>query len=450
MRLAFFTPWPPDRSGIAGRSAELVPALAAAGHGVDVFVRDGVTGTQPPDGAPEPGEVRVQDAHDFVWRAARRQYDLPVYQLGNSHLHEFIWPYLFRWPGLAVLHDARLHHARAAAHLQSHAATNRAGSYRAEFVWNHPDVDPAAAELAIAGFDGSYYYLWPMVRDIITVSRTSAVHARGAAAALQEAFPGEPVEYLTLGEGRDVELTETERQSARADLGFGPDTVACGVFGGLTLEKRVPEVMRAFRACLGVNPSSRLLLAGTAHPSLDWRRLARDAGIEHAVIFRQNLDDLAFDQALAAVDISLNLRWPSVLETSGPWLRAMAAGRATIVTDLAHQSHVPSLDPRTWQSIHPDPVTIAVDLLDEAHSLGLALRRLVTDTAFRHRLGRAARRYWEKTHTFTRMRDEYLALMDRAVRHVRPVPDPPVLGYDPWSEARVLTAPFGHLSCELF
>jgi hypothetical protein len=41
------------------------------------------------------------------------QYDLCVYQTGNSRTHEFIWPYLFRWPGLVVLHDARLHHARA-------------------------------------------------------------------------------------------------------------------------------------------------------------------------------------------------------------------------------------------------------------------------------------------------------------------------------------------------
>jgi glycosyltransferase involved in cell wall biosynthesis len=450
VRLAFFTPWPPDRSGVAGRSAELVPALAAAGHGVDVFVRGDLTGATHPDGPPGPGEVRVQCAHDFVWRAARNQYDLPVYQLGNSHLHEFIWPYLFRWPGLAVLHDARLHHARAAAHLQSYAATDHAGAYRADFVWNHPDVDPAAAELAIAGFDGSYYYMWPMVRDVITVSRISAVHARGVATALQDAFPGEPVEYLTLGEGRDDELTEAERQLARADLGFGPDTFACGVFGGLTLEKRVPEVMRAFRTCLGLNSSSRLLLAGTPHPSLDWRRLAREAGIEHAVIFRQNLDDLAFDRALAAVDVSLNLRWPSALETSGPWLRAIAAGRATVVTDLAHQSHVPSVDPRTWQSIHADPITIAVDVLDEAHSLGLALRRLVTDAAFRDRLGRAARRYWEQTHTFTRMRDEYLTIIDRAVHRVRSVPPPPALGYDPWSEARALTTGFGKLSCELF
>ena len=450
VRLAFFTPWPPDRSGVAGRSAELVPALAAAGHAVDVFVRHSVSEVRHPDGPPEPGEVRVQSAHDFVWRAVRQQYDLPIYQIGNSHLHEFIWPYMFRWPGLAVLHDARLHHARAAAHLQSHDASEHAGRYRAEFLWNHPDVDPAAAELAIAGFDGSYYYMWPMVRDVVAISRTTAVHALGTATALRDAFPGEPVEYLPLGEGCEAQLTATERQSARAELGLEPHVVAFGVFGGLTREKRLPEIVRAFRRCLGLNPSAKLVLAGGVHPSLDWRAEAREAGIEHAVVLRENLDHIAFDRAIAAVDISLNLRWPSALETSGPWLRALAAGRATVVTDLAHQSHVPSLDPRTWQSIDPNPITIAIDVLDEAHSLGLALRRLAADRPLRDRLGRAARQYWEQRHTFNRMRDAYLTLIDRVRHRTRPALRPPVLEYDPWSEARVLTAGFGKLSCELF
>ena len=449
MRLAWFSPWPPDRSGVAGRSAELVPALAAAGHAVDVCV-GAADVRRHPDGPPEAGQVRVQSAHDFLWRALRGQYDLTVYQVGNSHLHEFIWPYLFRWPGLVVLHDARLHHARAAAHLQSHSARSNTGRYRADFAWNHPDVSADAAELGVAGFDGSYYYMWPMVRDVIMVSRTTAVHALGAATALQHEFPGEPIEYLTLGEGRDVPLSTAEREAARTALGFASDTVAFGVFGGLTLEKRVPEIIRAFRACLGVQPSSRLLLAGNVHPSLDWCSLARHAGIEQAVILRQGLDDVAFDQAVAAVDVSLNLRWPSAHETSGPWLRALAEGRATVVTDLAHQSHVPSLDPRTWQSMDAEPVTIAIDVLDEAHSLGLALRRLATDAALRDRLGRSARRYWERTHTFARMRDEYAAVIDRAATRTRSVVHPPVLGYDPLSKARTLTAAFGNLSCELF
>ncbi|HSG01752.1 MAG TPA: hypothetical protein VLA20_11495, partial [Vicinamibacterales bacterium] len=101
MRLAWFTPWPPQRSGIAGRSAELVPALAARGHAVDVYVHEQrvPVDQSAADDPVSPGSVRVLGAHDFIWRHARHPYDLPVYQVGNSALHDFLWPYLFRWPG---------------------------------------------------------------------------------------------------------------------------------------------------------------------------------------------------------------------------------------------------------------------------------------------------------------------------------------------------------------
>jgi glycosyltransferase involved in cell wall biosynthesis len=394
--------------------------------------------------------VRVQSAHDFLWRADLDQYDLVVYQVGNSRLHQYMWPYLFRWPGLVVLHDARLHHARAREPLMR----KRPDRYRADFVRNHPGVPEDAAELGVAGFDGSYYYLWPMVRDIVDVARTTAVHARGAADELTEQFPGRPIEYLTLGEGRDELPTEDDRMKTRRELGLSANVVAFGLFGGLTGEKRLPEVLRAFRGCLGVQPAARLVLAGRADTSVDWRGLSQAAGVEPAVVFVGVLEDDAFDRAIAAVDVSLNLRWPSALETSGPWLRALAAGRATVVMDLAHQTRVPSVDPRTWQSTLPStstaPITVAIDVLDEAHSLGLAFRRLATDPALREALGSAGRRYWERHHRVARMRDEYLDLIPRTVAQPFRTPMPPGLGYDPLGHARALVADFGDLSCELF
>ena len=95
----------------------------------------------------------------------------------------------------------------------------------------------------------------------------------------------------------------------------------------------------------------------------------------------------------------LSLRWPSARETSASWLRAIAAGRPTLVTDLAQQADVPTLDPRSWTVVHAqptlaalEPVAVSIDMLDEAHSLTLALKRLTADAALRARLGAAARR----------------------------------------------------------
>ncbi|HYT75277.1 MAG TPA: hypothetical protein VEL79_11050, partial [Vicinamibacterales bacterium] len=128
---------------------------------------------------------------------------------------------------------------------------------------------------------------------------------------------------------------------------------------------------------------------------------------------------------LAACDVSLNLRWPTARETSGPWLRALAAGRATIVTDLAHMTDVPSLDPRTWAVKEggprtSSPVCVAIDILDEDHSLRLAMRRLAVDPALRAELGRTAREWWAREHTVDAMADDYERVMRQAMTRAIP------------------------------
>ena len=54
-----------------------------------------------------------------------------------------------------------------------------------------------------------------------------------------------------------------------------------------------------------------------------------------------------------------------------------------------------------------EAIAIAIDIVDEDHSLRLAMRRLATDPALRERLGRAAREYWQREHTIAAMTDDY-------------------------------------------
>ena len=134
--------------------------------------------------------------------------------------------------------------------------------------------------------------------------------------------------------------------------------------------------------------------------------------------------------------------------------RALAAGRATVIVDLVHLALVPSLDPRTWQRHSPggvptaagpsEPITVAVDILDEDHSLRLAMRRLARDRDLRDELGRAARRHWEAEHSFDRAVRDYERAMTRAASAPDPAGDrPPHLRPVAFDQARRLAADFG-------
>lgn len=442
MRLAWFSPWPPQRSGIAGRSAELVPLLAARGHAIDVCVDEAAVPLGAVDSAPTAeGQYRVIGAHDFVWRHARGQYDLPVYQIGNSRLHQFIWPYVFKYPGLVVLHDARLHHARAEALLSQ----DRAGDYRDEFAWNHPAV-AAASGLGLLGPEGVYYYFWPMLRAVVASSRLVASHSRLVVNDLRSEWPDRAVEYIALGEGPEHLDLDEARRRFRADHGISPSATVFGVPGTLTAEKHLPHILHAFAATRAWAPDARLLLVGAVDPYLGLHRLIEKLGLAGAVCQIADADDEEFDRSIAASDVTIHLRWPTALETSGPWLRSLAMARPTIILDLPQHGHVPSLDPRTWKrqtpcdDLGPDAesraVTIALDLADLDHSLRAALRRLVGDSTLRERLGREARRYWEREHTVSRMADDYQRALALAVTCPTPSPDWP---------AHLRPDPVGHL-----
>jgi glycosyltransferase involved in cell wall biosynthesis len=417
MRLAWFSPMPPVPSGIAACSAELVAALSGE-HRIDVYVDEPAFAEATASQA-----QNVRSAHEFIWRHRADPYDLTVYQVGNSSHHDYLWPYLFRYPGLTVLHDAHLHHARAAALLR----TKRAGDYRAEFAANHPAADPDLAELAIAGFDSPLYYSWPMTRLVIEASRLAAVHAPPTAAALREELPHARVEAIRLAHGETIpdDRARAARRRVRAAHGIPEDAIVFGVFGGLTPEKRVPQVLDALPAVLPHAPSAHLLLAGAIARHYDVAADVRRRGLDGRVAITGYLEtESELTDCLAACDVSLNLRWPTAREMSGPWLRALAAGLPTVIVDLAHLADVPSLDPRTWRT-RPgsgirDPVTIAIDILDEDHSLRLAMRRLASDAALRASVGAAGLRYWEREHSMPRMIEDYRRVIAAAA--ARPAP----------------------------
>ena len=100
--------------------------------------------------------MAVRGAHDFPWRSARRPYDVVVYHVGNDICHDYMWPYLVRYPGLVILHDAQLHQARAQGLIRQH----READFRAEFSYCHPDASPLLADLVVAGPEESAAALW--------------------------------------------------------------------------------------------------------------------------------------------------------------------------------------------------------------------------------------------------------------------------------------------------
>jgi hypothetical protein len=95
--LAFVSPLPPERSGIAGYSAKLLPNLARYCQIVCIVDQKQVT---------DPWISSDFAIRDTAWfKANASRFERILYQFGNSPPHKQMFDLLERHPGVIVLHD---------------------------------------------------------------------------------------------------------------------------------------------------------------------------------------------------------------------------------------------------------------------------------------------------------------------------------------------------------
>jgi glycosyltransferase involved in cell wall biosynthesis len=422
VRLAFVSPLPPAPTGIAEYAADVLGLLSPR-HEIELFHAQETV-----DAATLPPGVAVRPASDLVTRHRQRPYDLAVYQMGNGRAHDFVYEVLSRVPGLLVLHDLVLHHARAAQFLESEAvlawrrepasaalreaARAPLDAWRRELEYAYPGRGERLFEAHLGTVGDLLPYAYPLFRVPVEASRAVAVHNAFMAESVRSEVPGTEVTCAPMPVAA-TPVDPSAVRALRARLGWGDDAVVVGVFGLLTREKRVETVARAVAGAAARDDRVRLLLVG---PVPDARRLEADlerAGARRLTVVtgRVPLSELATH--IEAADVVAHLRYPSARETSAALLRVLAQGRATVVSDMEHQAEL------------PQDAVVRVDVKDEEGELTRAILRLAGDRAARARLGAAAATHVRQAHAPSRVRDAWEDTLERARR----LPDPPVRGW---------------------
>jgi glycosyltransferase involved in cell wall biosynthesis len=180
------------------------------------------------------------------------------------------------------------------------------------------------------------------------------------------------------------------------DAGLPTDRLVVGSFGHLNPAKRVPRLLDGFALLRERVPEALLLLVGSVAPGVELD-LPDDA---------VHLDYVPEDRLwslLAATDICVSLRYPTMGETSGVAIRALAAGRPQVISNVG------------WFSELPDDVALKVPVgEDEVEVLAGHLTRLACDAELRARMGAAARALAEQEHDVGRVADAYAATLEEA------------------------------------
>jgi glycosyltransferase involved in cell wall biosynthesis len=277
---------------------------------------------------------------------------------------------------------------------------------------------------------GLLQYFWPMLRVPVTTAWRVAVHSPWLAHDLSEEFPDTPVETIAMGVADPLAVEDApgaacpSSAAVRTRHGIPSDAIVLAAFGRVTPEKRIWPAVRALAAVAAQGVRVHLLLVGEPASHYDVVSEADRCGLSGHVTLTGYVSNDELPSYLRTADVCLCLRWPAARETSASWLRCLAAGKPTVVTDLAHTVDVAALDPRNW-SVLPaavpaltggrpstEPVCVAVNVFDEQRSLALAVERLTADAALRERLGTAARRHFEQRHTLAQMTADYRRVLE--------------------------------------
>jgi glycosyltransferase involved in cell wall biosynthesis len=369
LRVAYYSPLPPETSGIADYSALLLPALAR--------------------------HVRIA----VVRRGARRSprgVDVALYHVGNDpEAHGWIVDALRRRPGVVVLHDLVLHHLVAGTTL----GRGDGASY----------LDALEREAGVPGrllghgvIDGRVPPLWesrpqdfPLTGEILRRATGLIVHSRYVEERVRAAGYRGPL-------WRIPHPAWPVPSVAPAAKGADP---LIGCFGHLNASKRVPELLEAFARLRTRRPAARLLLVGPLSPR--FRLAERVAGLglagQDALAHAGYVDEPRLWSLMAACDVCVSLRHPTMGETSGAALRALSLGRALVVSDAG------------WFSELPDDVALKVPVdAYELETLEVALDLLARDVAARTTLARNGRSYAEREHALDAVAESYAAALELA------------------------------------
>jgi len=287
--VGYFSPLPPAKTGVADYADALLNALR------------------------EHGEVNV----------AMDNSDVSLYHIGNNQLHAAMYDRAVRAPGVVVLHDAVLQHF-----FLGRLAERQ---YVDEFIFNYGEWSRSlAADLwkhrARSAADPRYF-AWPMLKRIATTARAIIVHNPAAAAIVRQHAPDARITEIPhlFVPTRTPSIVDTLR--FRDQLGLSPRTLLVGLFGHQRESKRLPVVLRAMERAR--TSDARFLIAGSFASSDLERSLERQ--LSNPRILRAGyLPEPEFWRYAAAVDLCVNLRYPTAAETSGIAIRLMGIGKPVV------------------------------------------------------------------------------------------------------------------------
>ncbi|QJU57619.1 glycosyltransferase [Sphingomonas sp. AP4-R1] len=377
--LVMFSPMPPLKNGIADYTASFVDSLACQ---YDLYV------VTPENTAPlhTPGYTSLTaleyDQHTSSFATAAH-----AYQIGNNLDHVYALKPLSNVPGLVTIHDLSIQHMVGASF-----PGGAGGEAYAELMFEaygrqgleiSRDVSRWQRQSHVVHSElGLLPLLVRRAKGIVTHSFTGFLRATAAGYERPiHVIPHHYQERIDALRGS----RQDRRRAARHSLGLRQDAIILLSLGFVTRAKRVDLTLKALKLIPEREKPVILVVAGEQNAEeIDLAAEIQRLGLHGRVLIQGYVPDGQMIDYLAACDILVNLRYPTLGESSGSLANGLGVGCCTVVTDIGTFSEL------------PDECVVKVGV-QEMTPDGLAYRLLplVSNDCYRETLESNARHYAE-------------------------------------------------------
>ena len=403
-KIAYFTPLNPANSGISDYSEEILPHLGRY-LDIDVFIDSGYRPTNPIINS----TLKIYSHENFEDMNKKNNYDLCLYQMGNSPVHEYMIKYILKNPGIMVLHDTTLF----GLFVHAYGKSNDLDGLLDQVFENHgyskylEAKSKLDANIVIDQFDNSINF----TKKLLDKSIMTLVHSDHSRKFLENQSSFSTIWKIdqqgVSEEFPSEESRQEEKAKIRAELGL-TDSVQISAFGRIIRHKRIDVLLKAFSMALDRGlKDAQLLLVGELF--IDVREqillLIEDLHLTETVTITGYVNSHDFIKYLKATDICVNLRYPTAGETSGTLIKALSMGLPVITSNYAQYKE------------YPDGCCWKVDLGDrEVELLAEYLLVLAANENIRRQMSINAIKYSRENNSIERTVGQYLEAVSHAIK----------------------------------
>jgi len=397
VKIAWFSPLPPQKSGISDYSVMLVDCLLQSCQ-VDLWVEHVA-----PKISLKAGYEVIDYGRDSSVLPLLNTYDAIVYNIGNDvNHHGAMLEVLNDYPGIVILHDFILHHLIAGYWIdRRHDPEGYLQTMRKEYGDKAEQIARNGLRRSRPLWETEMVIDYPLNRQVLDSARSIVVHSRSVANSfgadhnrVSVCLP-HPIFKIP---GDSNSLGESLEMSRKFKLIS---------FGHITPSKRLEPIVDAISATPDLRERVMVWVIGefgSKEYGAKLKQYVRRRGMDQQVTFLGFRSEEETYAHLRRADAMVQLRKPTMGETSAAVLRGMSVGLPVIVSDVG------------WYSEIPDAAVIKIPYEDEQARLAQVLNRLVHDHDWGKAIGRSALNYVNSAHTVENFCNQLIDLIESTRR----------------------------------